>query len=1046
MSDDTAISLDETASPARIRRLTQVYKALSEINQAIVRMSEEAELFPLVCRVAVEFGGARMAWIGVGDPVTGRLVPVQRHGHGIEYLQHIKIAISDQEAEGQGPSATAFREGRPVIVNHFTTHPTTKPWHEQGIRFGWNSSGSFPIPRGGAAFAELVVYHTDEDFFDDEAVALFDEMARDISFALDNFDRVAQHESAVEALKSSERHFRAYFERSMVGMAATLPDRGWLEVNDALCNILGYSREELSGRTWASLTHPEDLQQNESLFARLQHGEIDEYTMEKRYLRKDGGIVHTHLAARAVRNDDGSLAYVVSLIENITPRKQAEARDRIREQALERVAKGVSLNELMEALIRDVEAGNPGMKCSILLLDDDGETLQTGAAPSLPAFYNEAVNGLRIGPGIGSCGAAAYSGVRVVAEDIATHPNWNGDFRQIAARAGLAACWSEPIRSAGGEVLGTFAIYHQRPCAPGMHEIAVIESAANLMGIAIDRRRAEEERHLASLIYRSSSEAMLVTDGDNRIVAINPAFTEITGYELADIHGQNPRILRSGRHDDEFYRLMWQAIASEGMWQGEIWNRRKNGEIFPAWLTINTVRADSGEVLRYVALGSDISDKVRSDELIWRQANFDFLTELPNRYMLHDRLEQEIRNAHRERSKLALLFIDLDRFKEVNDTLGHPVGDLLLIEAAERISACVRESDTVARLGGDEFTVILGHIAETRDAERIAQHILAALSVPFTFGRDSAYVTASIGITLYPEDSTDLEQLLRNADQAMYAAKSAGRNRLSYFTQALQESAQHRLRLINDLRGALSEMQLELHFQPIISLADRRVVKAEALLRWRHPERGMIRPDEFIPLAEETGLIIEIGDWVFRESARWAQRWTQDAHRKLQISVNMSPLQFQSENLIIDDWLNHLRKLGVAESAISIEITEGLLLNAHPEVIDRLLGFRDAGIQVAIDDFGTGYSALSYLKRFDIDYLKIDQSFISNLETEPNDLALSEAIVIMAHKLGLEVIAEGVETEAQCRRLREIGCDYGQGYLFSRPLPPESFERLLRQG
>lgn len=1035
--------MDGPPSPARVLRLTQVYKALSEVNQAIVRMSEEADLFPLVCRVAVEFGGARMAWIGVANPETERLMPVQAYGVGVEYVHDILISTDDSRPEGRGPSATAYRENRPVIINHFAQDPMTAPWHENARHFGWNSSGSFPIQRGGQPFAELVVYHTVGDFFDSETVALLDEMARDISFALDNFDREKERQAAIDALATSEKHFRAYFERSMVGMAASLPDRGWLEANEALCRMLGYTREELTHRTWSALTHPDDLPANEAQFKRLVAGEIEEYTLDKRFIRKDGSLMHAHLAARAVRNDDGSLAYIVSLVEDITPRKQAEARDHMREQALERVAKGAPLGELMRALIRDVESDNPGMLCSILLLDEEGRTLHTGAAPSLPDFYNAAVDGLTIGPERGSCGTAAYTGRRVLVNEIATHPYWPAPYRSIAARAGLAASWSEPIRSADGKILGTFAIYHRQPCAPGPHEIAVIESAANLMGIALDRRRAEEERHLASLIYRSSSEAMVVSDPDNRIVAINPAFTKITGYELGDVLGENPKILRSGRHDAEFYRMMWQAIENQGLWQGEIWNRRKNGEIFPAWLTINTIRDEHGEIQRYVALSSDITDKVRSDELIWRQANFDFLTELPNRYMFHDRLEQEVRKAHREGSQLALLFIDLDRFKEVNDTLGHPIGDMLLIEAAERISACVRESDTVARLGGDEFTVILTLLADTSDAENIAQHIIAALSEPFVFGRDAAYVTASVGITLYPDDSTDVEQLLRNADQAMYAAKNAGRNRLSYFTQALQESAQYRLRLINDLRGALAGRQFEIHFQPIIDLASERPVKAEALLRWRHPEHGTISPADFIPLAEETGLIVGIGDWVFREAAACLQRWTALAGTELQVSVNMSPAQFQSDALVIEEWLAHLRTLGVAEQRLSIEITEGLLLNAHPNVTDKLLGFRDAGIQVAIDDFGTGYSALSYLKRFDIDYLKIDQSFIRNLETEPNDLALCEAIVSMAHKLGLKVIAEGVETEEQCDLLKRIACDYGQGYLFSKPLPPAEFERLL---
>lgn len=1028
---------------ARIVRLTQLYKALSEINQTIVRMSDEAELFPIVCRIAVEYGGVRMAWIGRYDAESERLIPVEAYGEGTDYLESIVISVSPSVPEGRGPSATAFRENRPVIINHFRTNPMTRPWLAQASRYGWGSSGAFSIQRGGKPYATISVYHAVEDFFDEETIKLLDEMTVDISFALDNFDRERERAAALEAVQASEEHFRAYFERSMVGMAATLPDRSWMEVNDSLCKMLGYSREELARLTWASLTHPDDLQGNEALFLRLVAGEMEEYAFDKRFIRKDGSILYAHLAARAVRNDDRSLAYVVALLEDVTLRKQAEARDRVRAHMLEYLARGAAAGEIMLRLIQELEAEDTDIHCSIVLLDEEATRLVHVVAPGLPAFYTEALSGLRIAGDTEECGTTAYVRQRTFIEDIAKDARWHEPYRSLALRARLAAVWSEPIRGSSGEVFGTFAFYRQTPGLPSAHQGALLENAANLLGIAIERRLAEEERHLASLIYQGSSEAVLVTDKDNRVTAINPAFTRMTGYELEEIRGENPGLLQSGRHDSGFYRQMWQEIRQQGFWQGEIWNRRKNGEIFPEWLTINTIRDQAGEVLRYVSLGSDITDKVRSDELIWRQANFDFLTGLPNRYMFNDRLEQEIRKAHREQSVLALLFIDLDRFKEVNDTLGHPVGDKLLIETAERINACVRESDTVARLGGDEFIVMLTQLADASDAEKIAQHILGSLARPFVFSGDATYITASIGITLYPEDSTGSEQLLRNADQAMYAAKNAGRNRLSYFTPALQESALQRLRLINDLRSAQSRQKLELYFQPIIELANRRVFKAEALLRWRHPERDMVSPAEFIPLAEETGLIVDIGDWVFREAALWARRWQGMSGEGLRIAVNISPVQFQSETLRIADWLHYLQELGLPANQISIEITEGLLLNAHPQVREKLLGFRDAGINVAIDDFGTGYSSLAYLKRFDIDFLKIDKSFIGNLDTDANDFALAEAIVSMAHKLGLKVVAEGVETEAQSRLLMDIGCDYAQGFLFSRALPADEFERFL---
>jgi diguanylate cyclase (GGDEF)-like protein len=468
--------------------------------------------------------------------------------------------------------------------------------------------------------------------------------------------------------------------------------------------------------------------------------------------------------------------------------------------------------------------------------------------------------------------------------------------------------------------------------------------------------------------------------------------------------------------------------------------------VYPAAISINTIYNRQGTPYRYVALFSDITNRKQTETLIWRQANFDALTQLANRSMFYERVGQEIKKANRTGTRLALLFIDLDHFKEVNDTLGHDTGDHLLFEVAHRIVACVRETDVVARLGGDEFTVLLTGLRESGSVtiERVAADIIDALVLPFQLGEEEVYVSASVGITLYPNDAEDIDGLFRNADQAMYLSKNQGRNRYSYFTPALQSAAQHRLRMIADLRGALAAGQLEVHYQPVIELATGRIAKAEALLRWRHPELGLIGPAEFIPLAEETGLIHEMGEWVFHQVVHWVQRWRQGTHRDFQISVNKSPVQFHKEASGHVEWLEHLESLGLPGSSISIEITEGVLLNADPAVSSALLGCRDAGIQVAIDDFGTGYSSLAYLNKFDIDYLKIDRSFIANLAPGASELALSEAIVVMAHKLGLEVIAEGVETVEQRDLLQSIGCDYLQGFLFSKALPPEAFEALLQ--
>lgn len=592
-----------------------------------------------------------------------------------------------------------------------------------------------------------------------------------------------------------------------------------------------------------------------------------------------------------------------------------------------------------------------------------------------------------------------------------------------------------------GNIQGEFKVFdvHKAPLINEHGEvIGVVGSGRNIT----EQKAIEEKLRLAALVLENSSEGLLVTDVDNRIIDINPAFTRLTGYELAEIVGKDASILHSERQSSDFYLEKARQIKRTGRWQGEVWNRRKNGEIFAEWLTINTIYHDDGSIHRRVALFSDITDRKKSEELIWTQANYDHLTQLPNRRMFLDRLAQDIKKTHRNGEKLALLFLDLDHFKEVNDSLGHDFGDILLIEAARRIALCVRESDTVARLGGDEFTIILNELDDTSRVELIAENIIQALSQPFDLQGKDAYVTASIGITLYPDDALDVEHMLKNADQAMFVSKRAGRNRFSFFTGAMQQAAQHRLHIITDLRTAIAEQQFQLFFQPIIELKTGRLHKAEALIRWFHPTRGLISPADFIPLAEESGLIHEIGAWVFAEALKQAQQWHSIYGPDFQISVNMSPIQMQAAHGKTQ-WFHDLAKLGLSGQNFVFEITEGLLLDTSSNVTSQLLAFRDAGIQVAIDDFGTGYSALSYLKKMDIDYLKIDQSFIRNLTPDSSDMALSEAIIVMAHKLGLKVIAEGVETEAQHQLLTSVGCDYGQGYYYSRPVDKQAFEALL---
>ena len=580
-------------------------------------------------------------------------------------------------------------------------------------------------------------------------------------------------------------------------------------------------------------------------------------------------------------------------------------------------------------------------------------------------------------------------------------------------------------------------------------EIGVLSADFNRMTERLEdgaKAHLEAEMRLRATID-NALDAVIQMNSDGVITGWNDQAVNIFGWPRKDAIG---RLLHDmiipPQYREKHVRGMQRYLASG---EEHILNSRVemealhfDGHEFPVELAVTSIEVEGHK--EFSAFIRDISSKKEAEEIIWKQANFDAVTGLPNRHMLYDRLNQEIKKAHRNGLRLAVLLIDLDRFKEVNDTLGHDVGDILLVEAASRIRNCVRKSDTVARLGGDEFTVILLEAHRGGNFERVANCILKALAEPFQLGDEIAYISGSIGITMYPDDSVGVDNLLKNADQAMYVSKNRGRNQFSYYTASLQDAAQERRHLIQDLREALAKNQFILYFQPILDMQTGKICKAEALIRWLHPERGLVNPASFIQLAEETGLINKIGNWVFRESVDYAKRWRDQFSSDFQISVNVSPVQFLSGEFSSDVWDEYLQDKNFDGRNIVIEITESLLLNAASGITDRLLKFRDAGIQVAIDDFGTGYSSLSYLKKFDIDYLKIDKSFVDNLEIDQNDMILCEAIIVMAHKLGLKVIAEGVEAEAQQKILSDAGCDYVQGYLHSKPVPAQEFETLLK--
>ncbi len=560
-----------------------------------------------------------------------------------------------------------------------------------------------------------------------------------------------------------------------------------------------------------------------------------------------------------------------------------------------------------------------------------------------------------------------------------------------------------------------------------------------------EKKEAEEKVLLSASVFEHSFEGTLVTDAENRILSVNPAFTRITGYSEAEVAGKNPRLLSAGQHSPDFYRAMWESISRNGVWKGEIVNRRKNGEIFPEWLSICAVSSEEGKTVRYVAVFSDLTEEKKALRTIQRQANYDALTNLPNRSLTTDRLQQMLVSSRHNNRLFAVLFIDLDHFKDINDALGHNVGDAVLVQTGDRIARNVRDTDTVGRLGGDEFIVLLNELDSLDGILPIVRGILADIGEPMAAAGHALQTSASIGITVYPMDGDTPERLLKNADSAMYEAKKHGRNTYCFFTQEMQDEANRRHWISSEMAAAIQAGQMQLHYQPIIQVADRRIVGAEALLRWRHPAHGQISPEVFIPIAEQNGSILQISDWVFKSGLKAWGEYSQ-AHPGLRISFNMSAAEFVSREHI-DGLLSLLRESDLsAQGNVSIEITESVKFSDYTDYIETLNKFRQTGCGVAIDDFGTGFSSISYLKKMPIDVVKIDRSFVRDIGHSESGDAMIRALIQMVLAMSKACIAEGVETREQFEFLKACGCTYAQGFLFGRAMSLAEFETLRAAG
>jgi len=558
------------------------------------------------------------------------------------------------------------------------------------------------------------------------------------------------------------------------------------------------------------------------------------------------------------------------------------------------------------------------------------------------------------------------------------------------------------------------------------------------------QKQNERSLRLAAAVFENSLDGIIITDQAGKILTVNRVFSKVTGYSCDEALGKDPKLLQSGQHDRSFYESFWQALTQTGQWQGEIWNKRKNGEIYAEWMNLSSVNDEDGEVLHYISVFSDITERKQAEDKIIHQAYHDALTNLPNRVLFKDRLEQALAFAQRlKHLNVAVLFMDLDRFKIINDTLGHDAGDQLLQEVAARLHNCIRASDTVARLGGDEFTILLPEVDHTDQALLVAAKVLDAMKKPFMLAGQELFVTVSIGISMFPKDGGDVDTLMKNADAAMYHVKGKGRAGFHLYTDDLSLQAMRRLELQTQLYNALERDEFILHYQPQFDLLSGKIYGVEALIRWQHPILGLISPAEFIPLAEESGLIQPIGAWVLEEACCQGKAWL-DMGKPLQIAVNLSARQFQKHDLA-GFVTRTLHLCGLPPEQLELEITESVAMENADFTERTMQSLSEFGIQIAIDDFGTGYSSLSHLKKMPLHTLKIDRSFIQDITTDNDDSAIVTAIITMAHSLKLNVIAEGVETAEQLQRLRELGCERTQGFLQGRPILPNEITALLQE-
>ncbi|MGH8662977.1 MAG: PAS domain S-box protein [Burkholderiales bacterium] len=1154
----------------QLERLRRTREVLANCNRVLVHATDEAAMLREVCRIAVDCGGFKTAWIGFATGDVLRPVCVAAHaGYDEDAPPMSSPHVWAADGGYRGKMAQVVASGEPAIDRDVFGDPRCVDQRQHARRFGWGSSLAVPLAAEGRILGAIEFNAAEADAFDSDEIAMLGELAGDLSFGISALRTRHAREQAEAQAREHERRYHETFDQVAVGIVHTSLDGRYLKVNRRFCAMLGYAEDELIGQPAAGFTHPDDQDKGRDFRWSMWEGKLENFQEQKRYLRKDGSVLWSNRTVSLARDAAGKPMYFIRVVEDISARRSLEenyratfdnapvgimhtavedsrilranraltemlgyseaellarsgrellhpeGRDNDRDNYYQRLVDGTTQSYASErlymrkdgsticvnrtvSLVKDA-SGKPqffiriiediservlsaqrrAMEHAVAKVLAEAATVEEGmptlirtmcesagwcygthwcwseadrtlvrnalwSACEMPFGPGEEVPWTRLrghNPG-GLIGAAWFEGKPHWIEDMRTNTAFNR--RHSALAFGFHSALSFPI-TADGETIGVMEFFGRDVRKPDEVLLQTVGSIGRQIGQFIQRKQAEQALRVSEERYRDIFEScplpiLLRDDATRAIVTVNQAALDHYGYTREEFLRMTVRDLW-----DPSERLANERNGhirpKESILQ--VKRRHMTKDRRPIDIEANARAFELGGRRVWLTVINDVTERNGAERKLLHLAHFDVLTELPNRVLFYERLKQALVQAKRNRWITGVMFMDVDRFKNINDTLGHDVGDELLRQVSQRLTASVRASDTVGRLGGDEFAVVLANLSSRDDASVVAHKIMQNFKAPFRLSGAEIFVTISIGITLYPDDGVEPEALIKNADAAMYRAKEEGRNTYRYYTPDMSARALRLLTLDGSLRRALERDEFMLHYQPKTSVASGMITGVEALLRWRHPERGLVPPAEFIPVLEETGLIVQASEWVLNAVCRQLVQWRQAGMEPVPVAVNLSAREFLAPDLgstISRILCSH----GLDPSLLELEITESsLMVNPH-EAARTLEYLKRLGVGLSIDDFGTGYSSLSYLKRFPLDALKIDRSFVRDIPTDANDAAITLAVISMAHSLGLKVIAEGVENSAQLAFLAQHGCDQVQGYFLARPMDAEACERVLR--